>query len=338
MAMMHREIVERRQWIEAGQFLDMIGVTNVIPGPSSTELAMQVGRLRAGWKGLVTAGLSFILPAASIVLGLAWAYVRYGRTPSGDAILYGIKPVVLMIVANAVIKLAAGALRERILWLTTIGAAIAYVIGWHELGILACGAVLVLVARQMAAGRFRSPLILMATPLSTDDLGRLFGVFLKIGAVLFGSGYVLLAFLERDLVDRLGLITQQQLLDAIAVGQFTPGPVFTTATFVGYLIADLPGAAVASVGIFLPSFLLVALLAPLAVRARQLPVAAALLDGVNAASLGLMAAVTLVLSRAAIVDAATVALGLVAALLLWRTRVNSVWLILAGAALGIVLR
>jgi chromate transporter len=336
--MMHREIVERRGWLDEGQFMDMVGVTNVIPGPSSTEMAMQIGRLRAGWKGLVTSGLSFILPAALIVLGFARAYVRYGRTPGGEAILYGIKPVVVMIVVHAVIKLAGAVLRQPILWITAVGAVIAYLIGWHELGILALGAVLVFVTRQMATGGFTSPLFLMVAPAGTDDLGRIFGVFLKVGALLFGSGYVLLAFLERDLVDRLGLITQQQLLDAIAVGQFTPGPVFTTATFVGYLIADLPGAAVATIGIFLPSFLLVALVAPLAVRARQLPVAAALLDGVNAASLGLMAAVTLVLSRTAIVDVVTVALGVVGALLIWRTKVNSVWLILGAAAVGLAFR
>ncbi len=337
--MMHREIVERRRWLDEVQFMDMVGVTNVIPGPSSTELAMQIGRTRAGWRGLVIAGLAFTLPAALIVLGFAWAYVRFGRTPSGEAILYGTKPVVVMIVTQAVVKLTRVILNDRLLWVVAIALVAAYLLGLHELAILAVGAALVFAARHVRSGDVASPMFLLSiAEVDASELVRILGVFLKVGALLFGSGYVLLAFLERDLVDRLGLITQRELLDAIAVGQFTPGPVFTTATFVGYLIAGLPGAAVASIGIFLPSFLLVALVAPLAARARERPATAALLDGINAASLGLMAAVTLVLSRTAIFDLPTVVLALIAAVLLWRTKVNSAWLVIGAAGLGLLMR
>ena len=342
-AMMHDEVVIRRQWLDDQRFLDMIGVTNLIPGPNSTEMAMHVGHERAGWRGLVTAGASFILPAVLIVLAFAWAYVEYGDTPSGEAILYGIKPVVVMIVAQALIKLGRSALKG---WLTaTIGVAAtaAYLVGINELALLALGGATVLIVRTtikpgvlgiapLAAGGW-----ITAQAAATDQisLGRLFLVFLKAGAFLYGSGYVLLAFLQNDLVDQLGVLTQDQLLDAVAIGQFTPGPVFTTATFIGYVLAGIPGAVVATIAIFLPSFIFVGAVTPIARRIRDRDWTAALLDGVNAAALGLMAGVTAQLSGDAITDPITILIAALTALLLWRVRVNSAWLILGGGAVGL---
>jgi chromate transporter len=342
-SIMHDEVVTRRRWLDDQRFLDLIGVTNLIPGPNSTEMAMHVGQERAGRRGLLAAGASFILPAALVTLVLAWAYVEYGTTPGGEAILYGIEPVVVVIVARALAKLGPSAVRG---WLTAaiaVAAATAYLVGVNELLILALGAVLVLVLRASV----RSDLLAVATlgaggwaaaeAATTDQipLGRLFLVFLEVGAFLYGSGYVLFAFLQNDLVDQLGVLTQEQLLDAIAIGQLTPGPLFTTATFVGYVLAGFPGAVVATIGIFLPAFVFVSAVTPLARRVRDRAWTAALLDGVNAAALGLMAGVTLQLGRAAFVDPFTVVVAAVAALLLWRTRLNSVWLILGGALAGL---
>ncbi|HEY5728362.1 MAG TPA: chromate efflux transporter [Acidimicrobiia bacterium] len=342
-SMMHDEVVTRRGWLDDRRFLDLIGVTNLIPGPNSTEMAMHVGHQRAGWRGLLAAGVSFIVPAALITLAFAWAYVEYGSTPGGEAILYGIEPVVVVIIAQALVKLGRSAMQGWLTGVIAVVAAITYLFGVNELLILAAGAALVLVLRTS----IRSDLLTLAAigaggwaaaeVAGTDQisLGRLFLVFLEVGAFLYGSGYVLLAFLQNDLVDQLGVLTQDQLLDAVAIGQLTPGPVFTTATFVGYVLAGLPGAAVATVGIFLPAFVFVGAVTPIVRRIRDRVWTAALLDGVSAAALGLMAGVTLQLSRDGLVDPFTVGIAAVAALLLWRTRVNSAWLILGGALAGL---
>ncbi len=341
--MMHDEVVTRRGWLDDQRFLDLIGITNLIPGPNSTEMAMHVGQERAGWRGLVTAGASFIVPAALIVLGFAWAYVEYGGTPSGEAILYGIKPVVVMIVAQALLKLGRSAVKGWLTGIVAVTAGVAYWVGVSELAILAVGGALVLTVRS-----FRRPGAAMVIPVGLGSwsvlqasiaeqvsLGRLFVVFLKAGAFLYGSGYVLLAFLQNDLVSRLQVLTEQQLLDAIAIGQFTPGPVFTTATFIGYVLAGVPGAVVATIGIFVPAFFLVGAVTPLARRIRDRAWTAALLDGVNASALGLMGGVTLQLSGDALVDPITFGIGAGAALLIWRTRLNSAWLVLGGGAVGV---
>jgi chromate transporter len=323
--------------------LDLIGVTNLIPGPNSTEMAMHIGHERAGWRGLITAGASFILPAAMIVLIFAWAYVEYGDTPNGAAILYGIKPVVVIIVAQALIKLGRSALKG---WLTAavgVAATVAYLVGINELALLALGGATVLAVRTtikpgllsfapLAAGGW---ITAQATAADQISLGRLFLVFLKAGAFLYGSGYVLLAFLQNDLVEQLGVLSQDQLLDAVAIGQFTPGPVFTTATFIGYVLGGVPGAAVATIAIVLPSFIFVGAVTPIARRIRDRDWTAALLDGVNAAALGLMAGVTVQLTGDAITDPITILIAALTALLLWRVRVNSAWLILAGGAIGL---
>ena len=350
-AMLREEVVTRRQWLSDEYFLDLVGATNLIPGPNSTEMVIHVGYLRAGWRGLIVGGVLFILPAATMVLALAWAYVQYGSTPAGESLLYGIKPVVIAVVAQALWGLARTAIKGPLLLAIGVAAAALYLLGFNELAILFNGALLVLLARSVMRSLPRPPsvallpfgalslpalpelLLQAAVPVS---LTTLFLTFLKIGAVLYGSGYVLLAFLRNDFVERLGWLTDQQLLDAVAVGQFTPGPVFTTATFVGYLVAGVPGAVLATIGIFLPSFFFVALLHPLVPRLRRYPWTAALLDGVNVAALGLMAGVAWQLGLDALVDPLTVILALTAAVLLIRFRVNSAWLVLGGGAIGIV--
>ena len=338
-AMMRREVVERRRWLTDGQLIDLIGITNLIPGPNSTELAMLVGRLRAGGAGLVIAGLAFILPAAGIVLALAWAYVEFGATPAGGALLYGVKPVVIAIVAVALVAFARTALTGPLRVAVAAAVAALWVAGVNELVLLAAGALVVAVARlgtghPWAAIGIALP-VAGATAAASVNLLTLGVVFLKAGALLYGSGYVLLAFLRGDLVERLGWLTDAQLLDAVAIGQVTPGPLFTTATFIGYMLAGIPGAVVATTAIFLPAFVFVALIGPIAGRLRDRPLTAALLDGVNAAAIGLMAAVSVQLGASAIRDPLTVALAVGAVALLWWGRVSSVLIVALGAAVGL---
>ena len=350
-AMMHDEVVKRRQWMSDQHFLDLVGATNLIPGPNSTEMAIHVGYERAGWRGLIAAGLCFIMPAVLIVLVLAWAYTQYGSTPQGNALMYGIKPVIIAIVAQALYRLVPTAIKSPLLIIVGIGALALYLIGANELLVLFGGAFLVMgiqavrrfpqtVAALLPLAGLNSLLPQTAANNAASNpvsLVRLFLVFLKAGALLYGSGYVLLAFLRTDLVVDYGCLTEQQLLDAIAIGQFTPGPVFTTATFIGYVLAGLPGAVVATVGIFLPSFCFVALLARIMPYLRKSPWTAAFLDGVNVAALGLMAGVTWQLGRAAIVDIPTALLAIVAAVLLFRFQINSAWLVLAGGIIGLAI-
>lgn len=342
-AMMHDEVVVRRKWLPDEEFIDLIGATNLIPGPNSTELAIHLGYLRGGWKGLVVAGCCFILPAMLIVLALAVVYVGYGHIPAAQDLLYGVKPVVIAIVAQALWLLGRKVVKG---WNLALVAAVlaGYFAGLNEIALLlAAGLVAMAVRNRRAFGRRASsfaflPVASLAVP-GIDpgfSLARLFFIFLKIGSVLYGSGYVLLAFLRADLVDRLGWLTDQQLLDAVAIGQVTPGPVFTTATFIGYVIGGLPGAVLATLGIFLPSFIFVALSNPFIPRMRRSPWFGGLLDGVNAASLGLMAAVAWVLGAASLVDPVCVALALISLVLLARFRVNTTWLILGGALAGLL--
>jgi len=336
-ALMRREVVERRRWLSDQQLVDLIGITNLIPGPNSTEMAMHVGRLRAGGLGLVLAGLAFILPAAAIVLALAWAYVTFGDTPTGEALLYGIKPVIIAIVAAALVAFARTALTSPLRVAIGAAAGVLWIAGVNELALLAAGAVVVAVMRLGTGHRWAAiglVLPLTAATAASVNLLTLGAVFLKAGALLYGSGYVLLAFLRGDLVERLGWLTDAQLLDAVAIGQVTPGPLFTTATFIGYVLAGVPGAMVATVAIFLPAFVFVAIIGPLAERLRDRPLTAALLDGVNAAALGLMAAVSVQLGASAIRDPLTIALAVGAAALLWK-RVSSVLLVAIGACVGL---
>jgi chromate transporter len=355
-AMMEEEVVRRRRWLTAQEFLDLVGASNLIPGPTSTELAIHIGHRQAGAAGLLVAGACFIAPAVAITLLMAWLYVRFGRLPATGAILYGVKPVIIAVIVQALLSLAGTATGTWRKAVVAVGAVAALACGGHELLVLAAaGGLGTLLRRRPAragAGEPRAlalPALPMLTGLGTAGGSTallvgpvaaatpllVFGVFLKIGTVLFGSGYVLLAFLRAELVQRLGWMTEAQLLDAVAVGQVTPGPVFSTATFVGYLLGRLPGAAAATAGIFLPAFAFVALSGPFLPRLRRSPVASAFLDGVNAASLALMAVVTWQLGRAAITDWPAGMIAVAAAATLARTGISSAWLILAGAAIGI---
>lgn len=354
-AMMEDEVVRRRRWLTREELLDLIGAANLIPGPTSTELAIHIGHRRGGWPGLIVAGVCFISPAVAIVSAIAWAYVRYGKLPEVGALLYGVKPVIIAIVAHALWRLARTAIRNATLAGAGVAAAAAVALGAHELLVL-FGIGAVMLALRAANGRnpFRGaaglagglPWLATIAPgagaagvaAGAVGLWPLFGFFLKVGALLFGSGYVLLAFVRADLVERWHWLTEAQLLDAIAVGQFTPGPIFTTATFIGYVLAGGAGAAVATLGIFLPAFVFVAISGPLVPRLRRSPLAGAFLDGVNVASLGLMLVVTCQLGAAALVDVTTVVLAVAAAAVLLRFKLNSAWLVLAGAIIGIVAR
>ena len=345
--MFRQEAVEKRKWLDDEQFLDLIGATNLIPGPNSTEMVMHLGYLRAKVPGLLVAGASFILPAMTLVTGFAWAYKEFGTTPQVDALLYGVKPVIIAIIAQALWVLGKKAVKDPLTAAAGLGVFTLYFLGVHELLLLAVGGSLVMLlknARRLGkgAGLFAVlPLSIYQIPFvnqPTASLTGLFLIFLKIGSVLYGGGYVLLAFLKADLVERLGWLTSQQLIDAVAVGQLTPGPIFTTDTFVGYQLFDLPGALTATVGIFLPSFILVAISNPIIPRLRDSLWTGALLDGVNAASLGLMAAVTLELGQAALIDPLVVVLALLAAGLIFRYQLNSAWLVLGGALFGLLLR
>ena len=346
-AMMRDEVVRRRRWVDDARFLDLLGMTNLIPGPNSTEMAIHLGYVRAGWPGLVLGGACFIGPAVLIVLSLAWLYVRYGTTPAAVGILYGVLPVIIAVVVQAMWALGRTAVKTSLLAAVGLAVLALALAGVNELALLFGGGAIVMLARvrrppAIAAGlalALTLPGVALGQGVATAGgvtLGTLFLTFLKIGATLYGSGYVLLAFLRNDFVHRLQWLTDRQLLDAIAVGQVTPGPVFTTATFIGYVLAGGAGAALATVAIFLPSFVFVALSHPLLPRIRGSRGAGAFLDGVNVAALGLMAAVTLQLARSALVDAFTVVLAVAAGALLILRGVNSAWLILGGAAVGIV--
>ena len=349
-ALMEDEVVRRRGWLTREEFLDYVGATNLIPGPNSTELAITIGHRRAGWPGLIVAGAAFILPAALIVGAIAWAYTRFGQLPAVVAVMDGVKPVAIAVIVQALWRLTKSAVKSRALVVLGVAAGVAAAMGAHELLVLLGAGVATIVAtlssrRQLNAvgaplsmGKPLAALGIATVAPAAASAWPLFAIFLKIGSVLFGSGYVLLAFLRADFVHRLGWLTEQQLLDAVAVGQVTPGPVFTTATFIGYVLAGVPGAVASTVGIFLPAFVFVALSGPLIPRIRESRIAGAALDGVNVASLALMATVTWQLGRAAIVDVPSAALAIVSAILLFTTRINIVWLILGGAIVGSLAR
>ena len=350
-AMMRDEVVTRRHWLTDAEFADLLGATNLIPGPNSTEMTIHLGYLRAGRAGLVVAGAFFILPAMLMTMALAALYVQTRALPEAGWLLYGIKPVIIAIVAQALWGLGKTVLRSWFVGAVAAAAALAAWFGVNELVLLLLGALAVAVVRlplrRATAALLALPGAALAPATQAAPVGfsllQLLLSFLKIGSVLYGSGYVLLAFLKSEFVTRFGWLTDQQLLDAVAVGQFTPGPVFTTATFIGYLLGAPSGqgvaaALVATIGIFLPAFVFVAITHPFIPQLRRSPTLAALLDGVNAASLGLMAAVTAQLAGDAVVDWFSAAVALAALVALVRFRVNSAWLELAGGALGLAYR
>ena len=362
LAMMEEEFVRRRRWITHAEFLDRLAAANLIPGPSSTEVAIFVGQLKRGWRGLIVAGCCFIIPAAVIVSAIAWAYVRFGSLPKAESVLPAIKPAVVAIVIQALGKLGRTGVRTPLLAVIAVLAAGLSLVGvspvlvlvfaglvsaaaWATKNrLLGVGAVglkkvvglpKVVALPKIVAGAMAVAAVGAAFPVG---LARLFLSFLKVGSVVFGSGYVLLAFLQAEFVERLHWLTEKQLIDAVAVGQFTPGPVFTTGTFIGYVVAGWTGAAVATVGIFLPGFVLVAASGPLIPRLRRSAVAAAALDGVVAGSLALMAVVAMQLGKASIVDRTTLVVFGMSLIALLRFRVNSAWVVATAAVLGWLMR
>ena len=364
-SMMEHEVVTRRGWMTRGEFLDLLGATNLAPGPTSTKMALFIGYARGGWPGFLLAGLGFVLPSTLLVTAFAWAYVRFGSLPAFPHFFAGIKPVVLALIAQALVGLGRAAVKNRFLLVLGLAALVAaffvheivllLVAGCVSAGVMALEDFLRkgkgedALERQAAAPGNDSPHpkppskktlslslpLLLLTSASSFSLTSLFLFFLKTGAILFGSGYVLLAFLKADLVERWHWLTSAQLLDAVAVGQFTPGPLSSTATFIGYVLGGLPGAAVATLGIFLPAFAFAALMGPFVPRLRRSRPLGAFLDGVNVAALALMGSVTLQFARPALTNGPTVTLFLVGVAILATIRINAAWLVLAGGLLGV---
>ncbi len=354
-AMMREEVVRRRNWATDDEFMDLVGATAVIPGPNSTELAIHLSHRRAGWPGLLIGGFLFIIPAALSVLAIAWAYERWGTTPELGWVLYGVKPVAIGIIAFALLGLLKSAIRGPATGVVGVAVAVLFFIGVNEIALLAAGGLLIVIIRRriFGGGRFTVGLVAASSfglpftgpfqvaaqavsgAISGYSAVTLFFTFLKIGAILYGSGYVLFAYLNADFVVRLGWLTDRELLDAVAIGQITPGPVFTTATFIGYLTGSWLGAFLATVAIFLPSFVFVAFLGKILPLVQRTPWARAALDGVNAASFGLMAAVSVRLFDSAVVDPFTGVMAGASFLIVWKTGLNLAWLVLGGAALGI---
>lgn len=351
-AMMEDEVVNRRSWLSREEFLDLIGATNFIPGPNSTEMAIHIGHRLAGWKGLLIAGICFITPAVLIVTGFAWIYVHFGKLPVIESIFSGIKPVIIAIVLQALIRFSKSAIKSKLLLFIAILAAIANLLGLNEVLVIFGAGILNYLFKNfkdlihqsksllfllLGTGFTDNPnLLVNANNLADFSLIKLFMFFLKTGSTLFGSGYVLLAFLRSDLVDKFGWLTETQLLDAIAIGQFTPGPVFTTATFIGYILAGLPGAIIATLGIFIPAFFFVAISAPIIPKLRRSKSAGVILDGINVASFALMVVVTVLLAKTALANILGIGIFALSLTLLMHFRINSIWLIILGGFLGII--
>lgn len=348
-ALMEQEIVRKRGWLDCDHFLDLLAATNLIPGPNATEMAIHIGYVRAGWPGLIAAGSAFILPAFLISLALSWIYVRFGALPEGQALFYGINPVVMAIILVATFRLGKTALKgiaQVLLGVLAFGTAL---LGVNQVLILLGSGVLGILLFALPGWLKKRPSMAMVLPMIPliyavpkswawldNQLVMLGLFFLKVGSLLFGSGMVLFAFIQRDVVSRFGWLTQQQLIDAIAVGQMTPGPVLSSATFIGYLVSGWPGALVATVAVFLPSFIIVSLMGPFIPRLRQSRITQAFLKGVNAAVVALILTVSLVLLQSAIIDVWTVIILVVGLFTLLRTKVDSFWLVLGGAVVGLI--
>ncbi len=348
-AMMEDEVVKRRGWITHEHFLDLLGATNLIPGPNSTEMAIHIGYVKAGWKGLVVAGACFILPAVAITLVLAHLYVTFGTIPEVGRFIWGIRSAVIAVIISALVRLGRPVIRSPFMAVVSVGVValnllhvdeIVLLIGSGIIGIvwanrlwLKQSAAMLISFFPLAATSLSAPsgLAGVADPATVTGLGLF---FLKIGSILYGSGYVLTAFLQGGLVDVRHWLTQTQLLDAVAVGQFTPGPVLSTATFIGYVILGLPGAAVSTTGIFLPSFIFVLILGPFVSRLRTSRLASGFLDGVNAASLGLMAAVCITLGMSTLTGVTSWVIFILAAFALIRWNVHPAWVVAGSAAAG----
>lgn len=349
-AQIELEVVQNRRWLSREKLLDMLSISNLIPGPNSTELAIHVGLEQAGWQGAIVAGACFIIPAMLLVWGLAIAYVEYQTVPAVGWLLYGVKPVIMAIIAQALWKLGKSALKNIPTWCVGILVVILYFLKINEIALMLGAGVAVSLVRNLSKRNSQSlstflfpfsflPLGAIAAETHPKTWTAVFLSFLKIGSVLYGGGYVLLAFVQQEFVDRTQWLTSQQLLDAVAIGQFTPGPLFTTATFIGYLVAGNLGAIAGTIGIFLPAFILVPAINPFVSKLRKSPWTAGFLDGVNAASIGLMAAVAWELGRGTLIDVWTIIVAIASlAILLKFPKINSAWLVIAGAAIGWLLK
>jgi len=339
-AMMQREVVDKRRWLDYDQFLDLIGATNLIPGPNSTEMAIHIGQERAGWRGLLVAGVCFICPAVVITGVIAWLYQRYGQVPEVSAFIFGIKPAIIPVILAAAVPLAKRALNGMVLWTIAVTALIAGLLGVNEIYVMFGAGFL---AFLWMAGRFSGgtlkgfvPVLLQAPAMVVSN-ARIFFSFLKVGAILYGSGYVLFAFLDSELVSK-GLLSRKVLIDAIAVGQFTPGPVFSSVTFIGWQMGGWQSAALATLAIFVPSFVFVALSHPLVPRMRRSKLFSAFLDGVNAASVAIILTVCIEFGRATITDWRAVVISVASGVVVFGfPKVNSAFVIVGGAVLGYLL-
>jgi len=352
-AQIEQEIVQRRRWMSREKLLDLLGITNLIPGPNSTELTIHIGLEQRGWQGVIVAGTCFIIPAMLLVWGLAIVYVEYQTVPTVGWLLYGVKPVIIAIIAQAVWKLGKSALKNPITWVAGVLVLALYFLRINEIALMLGAGIIVSLVNTLTSKTSRTlPSFLIPFSFSTSALPigaiaiaaipktwiAVFLSFLKIGSVLYGGGYVLIAFVQQEFVDRTQWLTSQQLLDAIAIGQFTPGPLFTTATFIGYLVAGNTGAISGTIGIFLPAFILVPLINPFVHQLRKSTLTSGFLDGVNAASIGLMAAVAWELGQNTLIDMWTIIVTVVSlGILLKFPKSNSAWLVVAGAAIGYLL-
>lgn len=341
-AMMEEEVVKKRKWMTGEYFLDLVGATNLIPGPNSTEMTMHIGHERAGWKGLIVAGVCFIVPAVILTGVIAWAYQLYGQLPQVQPYIYGIKPAIIAVVVSLMIGLGRKALKSITLGIIGLAAAVAVLVGFNEILVLfgagLTGIIIHLVKTpgKSVNGIFPFILLQISNPSGLSDF-KLFWIFLKIGSILYGSGYVLFAFLDAELVSK-GLLSKQQLIDAIAVGQFTPGPVFSSATFIGWQLGGVGGAILATIGIFLPSFLFVAFLNPLIPKLRRSKVMSAFLDTINIASVAIILSVIIEMGRETISDWRTVLIALASFAVTFRyKRLNTAFIIFGGAVLGYLL-
>ena len=326
-SMMDEEIIEKRKWISREKFVDFIGATNLIPGPNSTEMVIYLGLQRGGVIGLFLAGISFILPAMAIILGFGYFYVNYGSVPQVSSILDGVKPAIIAIVIQALYRLGKSVIKDRFTLLFGLIIGGLYLLGISEILLLIIAGFLMMMFKNR--DKFKDKFLSVSLPM-------IFLLFLKIGSVLYGSGYVLLAFLEAEFVKKLGVLTMQQLIDAVAIGQFTPGPVFTTATFIGYLLNGIPGGILATIGIFLPAFLLVLILNPIMHRLRSSEWLSGMLDGVNIASLVLMLGVSIKLATSSITNWMTFVIFISSYIALIKFKINSVWIIIAGGLIGLI--
>ena len=343
-AMMEDEIVTKRQWMTRDYFLDLIGTTNLIPGPNSTEMTMHCGYERAGKMGLFVAGLSFIIPATIITAILAYLYISYGKLPGVEPFIFGIKPAVLAIIASAVIKLGKKAVKSTELAVLGILVLVASVLGVNEIMALLTAGILGMFYFSIKDKTPKninslSPLFLFSA-LGTSVLKisslNVFWVFLKVGAILYGSGYVLFAYLDAELVTR-GWLTRTELIDAIAVGQFTPGPILSTSTFIGYQLSGFYGALAATAGIFLPSFLFVLILNPFIPKMQSSKILRHFLNAVNVAAVAIMLAVLILMCKDILIDWRAIIIAVIASILTFKIKISPIWIILIGAILGYLL-